>query len=355
VATPYRFGGDSNRAKEFFETGLRRAFARMREAHHPDYPLTMFYAYKQVETEEEEDENRNCTSVVASTGWETMLQGLVESDFEITGTWPVRTEQQRSVAIGTNALASSIVLVCRPRPADARKTSRTEFLRSLHEELPRALRKLQHENIAPVDLQQAAIGPGMAVFSRYSAVLEANGESMRVRTALRLINQVLEEVLAEQEAEFDNETRWAVVWFEQHGFSDGPYGDAETLSKAKDVSVAGLEQAGILRARGGKARLLRREELDPNWDPQADRRLTVWEAAHHLIRKLAEGEDQAAALFARLPAGKREPARDLAYRLYTVCDRKGRAEEARDYNGLVVAWPRIAALAVRSRQLALAE
>jgi putative DNA methylase len=194
----------------------------------------------------------------------------------------------------------------------------------------------------------------MAVFSRYSAILEADGTPMTVRTALGLINQVLDEILAEQEAEFDAETRWALAWFDQNAFREGPFGDAETLSKAKNVAVQGLVEAGILWARGGKVRLLRRDELDSDWDPSGDHRLTVWEAAHHLIRRLeTKGEDSAGELLARLPADLRDPVRDLAYRLYTICDRRGWAELARDYNGLVAAWPRITSAAARPQQQTL--
>lgn len=247
--------------------------------------------------------------------------------------------------IGSNALASSIVLVCRPRPSDAPLTTRREFLNALKRELPDALKKLQHGNIAPVDLAQATIGPGMAVFSRYSKVLEANGEAMRVRTALQLINQALDEVLTEQEGEFDVDTRWAVAWFEQFGMQEGAFGQAETLSKAKNTSVAGLQEAGLLVARGGKVRLLARNELPADWDPSVDKRLTVWEITQYLIRALdKEGETGAAALLRRVGATG-EIARDLAYRLYTVCERRKWADEALAYNSLVIAWPSITQLA----------
>lgn len=209
VATPYRFGGDKEKARRFFEEGLSKAFTRMRDIQHPGYPLTVYYAFKQSESEEDNGgENNSGASVVASTGWETMLEGLLKAGFSITGTWPMRSElTTRNVGRGTNALASSIVLVCRPRPADAPMTSRRDFLKALKRELPPALKNLQHGNIAPVDLAQAAIGPGMAVFSRYSKVLEADGSLMGVRTTLALINQTLDEVLAEQEGEFDGDTR----------------------------------------------------------------------------------------------------------------------------------------------------
>ena len=249
--------------------------------------------------------------------------------------------------IGSNALASSIVLVCRPRPGDAPRTSRRDFATALRQELPRALRELQHGNIAPVDLAQATIGPGMAVFSRYSRVMEADGSPMRVRTALQLINQALDEVLTEQEGEFDGDTRWALAWFEQFGTGEGAYGIAETLSKAKNTSITGLVEAGLLAAKGGKVRLLRRDELLTDWDPSTDTRLTVWETAQHLIRALEQdGENGAAALLAKM-GEQGEVARDLAYRLYTLCERKGWADEALAYNSLVIAWQGIGQLASR--------
>ncbi len=342
VATPYRFEGGKDEAKEFFEQGLAKMFSRMHAAQHPDYPLTLFYAFKQAESQGDGE--------IASTGWETMLTGLLKSGFAITGTWPMRSERSgRSVAIGTNALASSIVLVCRPRPQDAPRTTRREFILSLKQELPNAIRQLQQENIAPVDLAQAVIGPGMAIFSRYREVLEADGSPMTVRTALALINQEIDEILAGQEADFDPETRWAVTWFEQHGFGQGQFGDAETISKAKNTSVSGLVEAGILEAGGGKVRLLRMDELDPDWDPSRDKRLTVWEVTHHLIRVLDEGGEEEAARLLRKVGPVAGVARDLAYRLYQICERKGWAQEAIFYNALVVSWPEMKRLAERER------
>jgi putative DNA methylase len=347
VATPYRFGGSKERAQQFFETGLGEAFKRMRERTNPDYPLTIYYAFKQAEFECGDNDGPDTAMVVASTGWETMLEGLIRSDFQITGTWPMRTELgNRIVADKSNALASSIVLVCRPRPDDAPLTTRRDFLNALKRELPAALRDLQRGNIAPVDLAQASIGPGMAIYSRYRRVLEADGAAMTVRTALALINQALDAYLAEQEGEYDADTRWALAWFEQFGFEEGPFGDAETLSKAKNTSVGGMVEAGILAARGGKVRLLRREELPADWDPGADRRLTVWEVAQQLIRTMQErGEPAAAALLSQV-GGLGDVARDLAYRLYTICERKGWSSEALPYNGLVVAWSEVGRLAV---------
>ena len=270
------------------------------------------------------------------------MEGLFRSGLSVTGTWPMRTERRdRSVGRGTNALASSIVLVCRQRSQDAPLATRTDFIRALRAELPSALRKLQYGNIAPVDLAQAAIGPGMAIFSRYSRVLEASGEAMTVRTALQLINQALDEVLAEQEGEFDADTRWAVAWFEQFGANEGEYGVAETLSKAKNTSVQGMVEAGILQSGRGKVRLLKRDELPQDWDPNADKRVTVWEVTQYLIRALeTQGEDGAAHLM-RQVGGLGDQARDLAYRLYTVAERKGWAQEALAYNSLVIAWPAV--------------
>ena len=338
VATPYRFEGSKERAQQFFEEGFGKAFGRMRRAQDPDYPLTVYYAFKQSETDEDDDDNGIVAQ--ASTGWETMLEGLLHSDFQVTGTWPMRSElSNRPIASGANALASSIVLACRLRADNAPITTRKDFLSSLKKELPRALRNLQKGNIAPVDLAQAAIGPGMAVFSRFKKVLESDGSPMRVRTALALINQGLDEVLSELESEFDPDTRWALAWFEQHQFDEGLYGEAEVLATAKALSISHLAEAGILQSRAGKVRLLRRDELPEAWDPSTIQRLTVWDVTQHLIRSLDQkGEQETANLKAKI-GGMAEIARDLAYRLYTLCERKGWAEEAGYYNSLVVAWP----------------
>jgi putative DNA methylase len=311
--------------------------------------LTIYYAFKQ--SEETDDDDNAQDSPMASTGWETMLEAVIRAGFSVSGTWPSRTEGgTRLVAMGTNALASSIVLVCRPRPADAPLATRKQFITALRQELPEALRNLQHGNIAPVDLAQAAIGPGMAVFTHFAKVMETDGSAMTVRTALGLINSALDEVLAEQEGEFDADTRWALAWFEQHGMDEGPFGVAETLSKAKNTAVNALEEAGIVKARAGKVRLVKRAEMDDDWDPAADAaRLTVWETTQHLIRALdKEGESGAAALIRKL-GGTAEVARDLAYRLYAICERKKWAEEALAYNGLVIAWPELAKLALAER------
>jgi len=251
------------------------------------------------------------------------------------------------IGMGTNALASSVVLVCRPRPDDAPTATRREFVTALRTEFPLALVILQSGNVAPVDLAQAAIGPGMAIYTRYARVLDAAGEPVSVRDALALINRTLDEVLADQEGDFDADSRWAVAWFEQYGFSEGDYGVAETLSKAKNTSVQGLVEAGILVSRAGKVRLLSPKELPEDWDPATDTRCPVWEVVHHLIRALGfDGEKAAARLVARLPAGA-EAVRELCYRLYTLCERKKRAAEAREYNTLVQSWPEILRLSLR--------
>ncbi|NOZ87476.1 MAG: DUF1156 domain-containing protein [Deltaproteobacteria bacterium] len=338
IASPYRHNGDNRKAAEFFETGLGRAIRRWREHGHTDYPTTIFYAFKQAETD---------TSGTASTGWETFLTGVIEAGFTITATWPMRTELgNRMVGMGTNALASSVLLACVPREASAPLATRREFVTALKKELGDALRLLQSGSIAPVDLAQAAIGPGMAIFSRYAKVVESDGSPMTVRTALTLINQVLDEVLAEQEGEFNSDTRWAVAWFEQFGMEEGPFGVAETLSKAKNTSVQGLIEAGVVTSRGGKVQLRGRDELTDDWDPATDERLTEWEAVQYLIRALyRQGETGAADLLRKLGSDYGERARDLAYRLYAICERKGWSSEALAYNSLVIAWPEISRLA----------
>jgi putative DNA methylase len=345
IASPHRFAGGADEAKTFFEQGLGRAFATIRQLQHEEYPLTVYYAFKQAESGDEAEKTTNGMASVASTGWETMLEGLLRPTFMVTGTWPMRSERgARMRSIDSNALASSIVLVCRPRTEDAPIASRREFTAALRRELPAALRKLQQGNIAPVDLAQAAIGPGMAVFSRYAKVLEADGRPMAVRTALQLINQELDAFFSAQEGELDDDSRFCVAWFDQFGMREAPFGEADVLARAKNTSVGGLEQAGVLLARGGKVRLLRRDEYPADWDPRADRRLCTWECTQQLIRRLErDGEAGAAALVALLGGARAEAARELAYRLYAICERKRWAEEALPYNGLVVSWPAIQA------------
>ena len=337
VATPYRHGS-REKAETFFLDGMTQAMHRLAEQAHPAFPVTIYYAFKQSESDDDDG--------TTNTGWDTFLAAVIEAGFAISGTWPMRTENQtRLVGMITNALASSIVLVCRQRSANASTATRREFVAALKRELPTALRHLQEGNIAPVDLAQAAIGPGMAVYTRYAKVLDAEGKPVPVREALALINQVLDETLAEQEGDFDADSRFATAWFEQHGFAEGEFGVADVLARAKNTSVDGLREASILESKRGKVRLLEAAELPGDWDPAADARFTHWEAVHHLIRALeAGGESAAATLVARL-GSRAETARELAYRLYTVSERKKRAAEALQYNALVQSWPEIARLA----------
>jgi putative DNA methylase len=341
VADAYRKGGDRRAAEEAFEEGFERAFRLLRDKLHPQVPMTVFYAFKQAEASDDDG--------IVSTGWETMLQGLLHSGFAVTATWPMRTERGgRLNELGSNALASSIVLACRPRAADAGITDRRGFLAALKGYLPRALRELQEGNIAPVDLAQAAIGPGMAVFSRYARVVEADGSAMRVRTALGLINQALDEVLSEQEGEFDPDTRWAVAWFEQNGFQPGRFGDAETLSKAKVTSIDRLSEMGIVSSRSGVVRLLRREELDATRGADA-RDASVWALTQRLIHTLESDSEEASARLLVEAGGRAAAARDLAYRLFVSAERRGWAADALSFNALVTAWPELTRLAAAQR------
>jgi putative DNA methylase len=343
VATPFRHGG-KEKAEAFFLEGMTQAMNRLAEQSHPAFPVTIYYAFKQAESDGDE-------GGTASTGWDTFLAAVIRAGFAISGTWPMRTElSNRMISSGVNALASSIILVCRPRSTAAPTATRRDFVSALKAELPAALAHLQRGNIAPVDLAQAAIGPGMAVYTRYLKVLDAEGKPLSVREALSLINQTLDEALAEQEGDFDADSRWAVAWFEQSGFAEGEYGVAETLSKAKNTSVSGMVAAGILASKGGKVRLLRPDELPANWDPESDPRLTAWESVHHLVRALESGGEKAAAELAAKIGSRAEISRELAYRLYTVCERKKRAPEALSYNGLVQSWPEIIRIAQSDKQ-----
>ena len=336
VATPYRHE-DKEKAERFFLAGMTAAMRRLAEQAHSDFPVTIYYAFKQSEKKGDEG--------TSSTGWETFLDAVIEVGFSVTGTWPMRTEYTGNLKKNISSLASSIVLVCRQRPADAPMATRREFVTALKTKLPVALAHLQRGNIAPVDLAQAAIGPGMAVYTRYAKVLDAEGNALPVREALVLINQTLDEVLAQQEGDFDADSRWALAWFEQFGFDEGEYGIAEMLSKAKNTSVAGMVEAGILASKGGTVRLLRPKELPPDWDPTTDPRLTAWEMVHHLVQALEAGGESAAAELAAQLGAKAEAARELCYRLYTLCERKKRTAAALSYNSLVQSWPEITRLA----------
>ena len=342
VASPYRHGS-KEKAEKFFLNGMTSAMRRIAEQSHPAFPVTIYYAFKQSEHKGEVG--------MASTGWETFLDAVISAGFSVSGTWPVRTERQnRKRNQGSNALASSIVLVCLPRAADAPAATRREFLDALRSELPEALRKMQLGNTAPVDLAQAAIGPGMAIFTRYARVLDASGEAVSVREALALINETLDEALAEQEGDFDADTRWALAWFDQSGFSEGAYGVAETLSTAKNTSVAGMAEAGILTSGAGKVRLLAPAELPQDWNPKTDSRRTVWETTHQLVRVHSQGGDAAAADIMAKMGADAETARDLAYRLFRICDLRNRPQEALGYNALVRSWGEISGLATQARQ-----
>ena len=332
VATPYRHGS-KEQAEAFFLGGMTQAMHRLAEQSHPAFPVSIYYAFKQSETESSEG--------TASTGWETFLDAVLRAGFGVSGTWPMRTElSNRMIGMGTNALASSIVLVCHPRPADATTVSRREFLSELKHTLPLALAELQQGNIAPVDLAQASIGPGMAVFTKHKAVLEADGSPMAVRAALIHINKAIDDYFSEAEGDMDADTRFCIGWFQQYEFAEGPFGEADVLARAKGTAVDGVRDAGVIHAGKGKVRLLRVKEYPTSWDPKKDSRLPIWEACHQMCRALGESESEAGALLARMPE-KQDDIRQLAYRLYTICERKGWAEDARAYNELVTSWPAI--------------
>ena len=342
VATPYRFDGSVEKARDFFEDGMFRTCCQLYQYTREDVPVTIYYAFKQSETDEDD--------ATASTGWETMLSAIIRAGFSITGTWPIRTEQTyRSVGMGTNALASSIVLVCRKRAPDAGKCTRREFINALHRELRPALIKLQSANIAPVDLAQSAIGPGIGVFSRYQSVLESDGRPMSVRAALQIINQELDAFYNEQEGELDRDSRFCVELFSQYAFNTIKFGDADILARAKNTSVQALADRGVLAAAKGQVRLLPREET-----PEAIsvREECVWLLTQQLARAMETGGVQAcAAIVAGLSGNSAENAKALAYRLYTVCERKKWAQEGAAYNDLVVAWPDIQARAADLRSV----
>ncbi|MBF0143010.1 MAG: DUF1156 domain-containing protein [Magnetococcales bacterium] len=328
VATPYRHGS-KEKAEAFFMDGMTLAMQRLAEQAHPAFPVTIYYAFKQSETED--------SAGTSSTGWETFLDAVIYAGFSIGGTWPMRTElANRMRGSESNALASSIILVCRKRAIDAPTVSRREFIRELNATLPDALEAMTrggvNSPVAPVDLSQAIIGPGIAIFSQYSSVLEADGKPMSVRTALQLINRFL------AEDDFDHDSQFCLHWFEGYGWATGKYGEADVLARAKGTSVDGLVEAGVVASSKGDLRLLRWAELPADWSPERDNRTPIWEALHQMIRALNQGgEADSGALLARMP-DRAEAMRALAYRLYTLCERKGWAEEARAYNELVTAW-----------------
>lgn len=345
VANEFRFDGNKEKAKDHFENGFKRAFSVLKDAMDVRFPMTIYYAFKQ--EEEESDESNDITEsadtdISLTTGWETILEAVVQSGFQITATWPIRASQKaRLRASSSNALASYIVMVCRKRNEDAASITRRQYIQELKKELPEALKILQHTNLAPVDLAQAALGPGMGIYSRYTAIQEQDGSRMKVRTALSLINKTLDEILTEQEGDFDAETRWALAWFEQFSFDKQQYGHAESLCRAKGTAVNALVESGIITAGGGNVKLLSREEFSIDWDPLTDKRTVVWEMTQHLIKHLQEkGEMGAAKLYKKLGA-KADVSRELAYRLFTISEKKGWAQEAQAYNSLVLSWNQI--------------
>ena len=341
VATPYRFEGSTEKARDFFEDGMLHTCQQIYQYAREDIPVTIYYAYKQSDTDED--------SKTASTGWETMLSAIIRAGFAITGTWPMRTEQTyRAISMGTNALASSIVLVCRKRPADAPQTTRRGFIAELKRELRPALQKLQRSNIAPVDLAQSAIGPGMGVYSRYGRVLEADGSAMTVRSALQIINQELDVYFNEQDGELDANSRFCVDLYTQNAFNNLKFGDADTLARAKNTSVAALAAKGVLSAEKGIVRLLTREELPEKVDPREE---SIWLLCQQLTRAMGTGGIEAyAQIVAPMLGSNAERAKDLAYRLYTLAERKGWTQEGYAYNALVVAWREIQSRAAELQQ-----
>lgn len=342
VANPYRHGGKDG-ARKFFESGFRDVFMRARANSPSGYPMTVYYAFKQTETDSD--------GGTASTGWETLLEGMIRSGWRVTGTWPMRSEMaSRMLASSTNALASSIVLALRPRADDAELIGRRGFIAELRNSLPDKLRELQQGSIAPVDLPQSAIGPGMAVFSKYSAVVEADGSAMNVRAALQIVNQVLGEVLSELEGDFDSGTRWCLKWFQSHGFDQGLYGDAETLASAYNTSVSGLARSGALTASGGKVQLFSPEHLTTTYDPRTDDHVTLWEVVLHLAKALGqEGLEAAGLLMSR--ASTRldlDAAKELAYLLYSIAEKNRWSSTAQLFNLLAASWADVVDVARRT-------
>jgi putative DNA methylase len=340
VADHVRWGG-REKAEEFFEQGFFDVFKKIRIESNPEFPIVVFYAFRQIEKDSDGH---------ASTGWETMLSGLLNAGLAIHATWPVRTEMaSRLRGRESNALASSIVLVLRPREIAAGAATRRTFLQALKSELPVALRDLQQGSIAPVDLAQATIGPGMAIFSRFSQVNEADGTKLNVRTALALINQVLDEVLGEQEGDFDSETRFCVKWFSQFGWEDGLAGESDVLARALNTSVTTLERGGIFKAAGGKARLVHPDSMTDSWDPELDKSISVWEVAVRLAEILqSKGADSAAEL--AHAASKRvdiNSVRELSYLLYSIAEKKRWVDSAILFNGLGTSWSEMTSIKLK--------
>ncbi len=331
IATPYRHGGDMSVARRYFVDGFTEAFTALRKAARPDLPMIIIYAHRQEEAEEDG---------LTSSAWDAIIEALLTAGLGVAGTWPVHaTHSSRQIGLGTNSLASYTAMVCRPRRVDAAMTDRPGFLRVLRAELPPAIRKMQDAAVPALDLTQAALGPGLAVFSRFAQVVEPSGDPMSVRTAIGLINQVRSEALTEQQDEFDTATRWAVQWFDEYGFGEGPYDRAEVLFTGTDTSFDGLKRADIIDSRPSKVRLVRPDELPDNWEPSG--RPPVWGVTMHLLQRLDRGGEDAAARLLSQVGGNRDGARDLAYRLADICERKRRAREALAFDGLIISWPEI--------------
>lgn len=334
VATPYREDRGKDGAREFFEEGMFSTFKQVNKYAREDVPVTIYYAFKQSETKISND-----VESTASTGWETMLSAIIRAGFSITGTWPIKTESAgRAISQGTNALASSIVLVCRKRPEDAPMGTRRDFVMSLKRELGSALDKLRSSNIAPVDLAQSAIGPGIGVYSRYSQVLEADGSPMTVRAALQLINQEVDAYFSDQDGELDRESRFCVDLYTQKAFDTIKFGEADVLARAKNVSIEGLAAQGLLASVKGNVHLLDRSEVSERVDFKAP----TWLTTQQLTHALEEGGVTACAkIVSQTLGGRADGAKALAYRLFTIADKKNWQQEAFAYNSLVTAWPEI--------------
>ena len=345
VATPYRHGG-KEAAETFFLNGMTQAMTNLAQKGHPGHLTTIYYAFKQSESDE---------GSTSSTGWATFLGAVIHSGFQITGTWPLRTERAvRSIGIGTNALASSIVLVCRRRPQDARTCTRADFQRELAEALPSKLSDMifgtgENQPIHPADLAQAAIGPGMGIFSQYARILKQDGQELAVREALEMINAEIGRFFNEGASDLDRDSRFCLTWYQSHAYSEGLYGEAQVLANAKGSSVEGVVEAGVLVSGGGKARLKRVDEYPSDWDPVRDHRIPVWEFVHQLVRALREGGKNAAGELFKSLGSKARPARQLAYQLYTLAEQAGRADEARAWNELIGAWEDIETAAQSKR------
>ena len=341
VAFAYRHD-DKKAADKFFMDGMGKAIRNMHAAGNNEFPVTIYYAFKQAEVAKEG---------LTSPGWATFLQAAFEAGYTIAGTWPMRTElPNRTRALGANALASSIVLVCRKRPSDAKAITRREFVARLRGELPDALKKIREGGVGPVDMAQASIGPGMGIFTTASSVLEPDDTPMSVRAAIALINQVRDEISGEEATGYDRETRFCIDWFDEFGMDESASGDAINMAQAYDIGIDDLQKAGVVSAHAGKARLLRRDELPADWSPRADKRLTDWECAQHLARVIESpggGMDPAARLYSEMGAERGEAARMLAYRLYDICERKNRAAEAQVWNTLAQEWPALDAALIR--------